>query len=183
MLYICKVWEVQVVWDIRLLTWLSPTTTSTTKPISWPCRFAADKNSLYPNLYASRSWSYENDTLQNSMIQLKGKAPLLFVLILLNILSHFLVNVSGQIQGVSCNCYTRVSLPLSLSLKTVSSHWNCNSFQGDPSVSRTGQPPSWSIRSVKGDNPTSSSLLCQGKYESILMISILPKSLKKAVTT
>ena len=70
-------------------------------------------------------------------------------------------------RTVSCNWNTRVSLPLSLSLKTVSSHWNCNSFQGDPSVSRTGQPPSWSIRSVKGDNPTSSSLLCQGKYESI----------------
>ena len=40
------------------------------------------------------------DTLQNSVIQLKGTALFLFVLILLNIMSHLLVNISGQIQGV-----------------------------------------------------------------------------------
>ena len=58
------------------------------------------------------------DTFQNNMIQLKGTALFLFVLILLNIMSHLLGNIKGQMGSnkrsvpnkhtVSCNWNTRV---------------------------------------------------------------------------
>ena len=49
---------------------------------------------------AHKEHPFKIDTFQNSMIQLKGTALFLFVLILLNITSHLLVNVLDQIKEV-----------------------------------------------------------------------------------